>query len=145
MYLLIADGDSESREDIRSNLYSFQPDWKVLTTDSAKECLNIIKNGDNLDAVILSMNLSDMSSLSLSKFIREYSDLPIIVMSLNKDIHAFVKALDSGASDYIVYPFNEQIFIARLKALVRRRNWDIQARKRKMEKATDKRNGGDAY
>jgi two-component system response regulator MtrA len=67
-----------------------------------------------------------MSGLDLVKQIRDDSDVPVIVLSRNKDIHTLVKAFDLGANDYIVKPLNKQIFIARLKAIIRRSLWNIQ-------------------
>jgi DNA-binding response OmpR family regulator len=43
-------------------------------------------------------------------------------------MQTLVKAFDAGTNEYIVKPFNKAIFMARLKALLRRRAWDIQAR-----------------
>jgi DNA-binding response OmpR family regulator len=88
-----------------------------------------VKNGSCPDVVILGMHLYDISSLDLLKKIRDDSDVPVIVLSDDKNMDTLVKAFNAGANDYIMKPFNKAIFIARLKALIRRRTWDIQVKK----------------
>ncbi len=60
--------------------------------------------------------------------IRDYSDIPVLYLSEEKDIFSLVKAFDRGANDYILVPFNEKIFVARLKSLIRREQWDVQTK-----------------
>jgi DNA-binding response OmpR family regulator len=127
MEILIADTNSEILEDVLLTLNQYQPDWQLSIINAGKECLDIIKNGNCPDAVILGMQLSDMSGFELIGHIRDDSDIPVIFLSCDKDIQTLVKAFDSGANDYIVKPFNKAVFIARLKALIRRREWDIKA------------------
>jgi DNA-binding response OmpR family regulator len=128
MKILIADIDSEIIEDVGFTLNKFQPDWYLSIIDSGSQCLDIVKNGECPDAVILGMQLSDMSGLDLIQQLHDDSDVPVIVLSPDKDIQTLIKAFDAGANDYIVKPFNKQIFIARLKALIRRRMWDIRGK-----------------
>jgi PleD family two-component response regulator len=127
MKMLIANSNSETIKNISLILNSYQPDWQVLVVDSGKECLDTIKNGNCPDAIILGMQLSDMSGLELTGRIRDDSDVPVIFLSDNNDIAILVKAFDAGANDYIVKPLKERIFIAKLEALLRRKMWDIQA------------------
>jgi DNA-binding response OmpR family regulator len=132
--ILIADTDSETIEIISRILGVEQPDWNISLISSGKQCLDIVKNGSCPDVVILGMQLTDMSGLDLIERIRDYSDIPVIVLSCYKDIYTLVKAFDVGVNDYIVKPFSKQIFVARLEALVRRKMWDIQTREYKLYK-----------
>ena len=70
------------------------------------------------------MELSDISGLELIELIRDDSDTPIIFLSDDKEIKTLVKAFDRGATDYIVKPFSNNVFMARLKALIRREVWN---------------------
>jgi DNA-binding response OmpR family regulator len=124
MKILIADIDSEMLNDIRRTLNKYQPDWQLDTVNDGKQCLKAIKNDDRPDVVITGIELPDMPDFKLVEEIREYSDIPVVVLSGNKDIFTLVRAFDAGANDYIVKPFNNRIFVARLKALIRRREWD---------------------
>ncbi len=134
--VLIADKDFNSIEDVIFAIIQHHPDWVVSFTASGKECLNRLKNGDCHDVAILGVELPDMSDFKLVEQVREYSDIPIIVLSADNDIYMLVGAFDAGASDYIVKPFDNRMLIARLKALKRRRDWDIEARRKKTKRVT---------
>jgi DNA-binding response OmpR family regulator len=127
MSIFISDTDHDTMGDILLYMNVYQPDWKLSVIDSGKQCLDILRNGICPDAIIVGMQLSDMSGLELTGHIRNDSDVPIIVLSHDRDMRTLVKAFDAGADEYIVKPFNNQLLIARLKALIRRRNWDIRA------------------
>ncbi len=127
MKIFIADSNNEAMEGMVSILNRRQPDWTVVIMNSGKQCLDTLRNGSCPDAFILGIQLTDMSGLELVIKIRDDSDMPIIVLSSDEDIHTLVETFDAGANDYIVKPFNEVIFVARLKALVRRRIWNSQA------------------
>jgi two-component system response regulator MtrA len=126
MKILIADHDKESIENTKFALSSYQPDWHLSIINSGKECLDIVKNGNHPDVIILGMQLEDMSGLDLIKQIRDDSNVPVIVLSQDKDIRTLVEFFDAGANDYIVKPFNKAIFVALLKAAARRMKWNIQ-------------------
>jgi DNA-binding response OmpR family regulator len=127
--IIIVNTDSEAIENINCILTQEQLDWKLSIINSGKECLDVVKNGSCPDVVILGMQLSDMLGFDLLERVRDYSDIPIIVLSHHKDIFNLVKAFDLGANDYVEMPFNRILFLARLKALIRRVNWNIQAGK----------------
>ncbi len=132
MRVLIADNDFNNVEDAASIIIQCQPDWTLTFVNSARECLNILKNGNYHDVAILSAELPDMFDFKLIEQIREHSDIPVIVISPKADIFRLVKAFDAGASDYIEKPFNKKVLIARLKASKRRREWDIQAQENEL-------------
>ena len=138
--ILIADTNSEMIENVRITLNINQPDWNLSIIDSGKQCLDMVKNGSCPYIVILGMELSDMSGFELIEKIRDYSDVPVVFFSDNNDIQILVRAFDSGANDYIVWPFNKTIFVARLKAMMRRRDWDIQSIEKKLASVNDKQN-----
>ena len=131
--VLIAGTKNEVTQDVNLALNTNEQDCQIKTTNSGNYCLDIIKNGNGADVVIIDMNLSDIPCFDLVEKIREDSDIPIVVLSCDEDIFALVRALDTGANDYIVRPFNKRIFAARIKALIRRREWDTQARNNRIK------------
>ena len=137
MNILISSIDSGFTGNIVSTLNVLQPEWKVLLVGLGRECLNIIQNEDNSDVIIIDTKMTDMSGFELTGRIRDNSDIPILFISKRKNIKTLIKALDSGADDYMVFPFNKAILIARLKALIRRRNWDIQTNEKRGGKAVN--------
>jgi two-component system KDP operon response regulator KdpE len=72
------------------------------------------------DAVILDLVLPDMSGSEVSKELRTWTTVPVIVLSVVGDEHQKVAALDAGADDYVTKPFGVDELLARLRAALRR-------------------------
>ncbi|MEZ5095606.1 MAG: response regulator transcription factor [Nocardioides sp.] len=70
--------------------------------------------------VLLDLGLPDVDGLTLIPMIRAASDVPIIVITAQDDDPTMVRALDSGADDYIVKPFGTEQVAARIRAVLRR-------------------------
>jgi two-component system, OmpR family, KDP operon response regulator KdpE len=70
--------------------------------------------------VLLDLGLPDVSGLTLISMIRAASEVPIIVITAQDDDPTMVKALDSGADDYVVKPFGTDQVAARIRAVLRR-------------------------
>lgn len=74
--------------------------------------------------VLLDLGLPDVGGLTLISMIRAASQVPIIVITAQDDDPTMVKALDSGADDYIVKPFGTDQVAARIRAVLRRGSRD---------------------
>ncbi|MGZ8738712.1 MAG: response regulator transcription factor [Nocardioides sp.] len=72
------------------------------------------------DVVLVDLGLPDLSGLDLIRMIRATSSVPIIVITAQDDDPTMVKALDSGADDYVVKPFGTEQLAARIRAVLRR-------------------------
>jgi two-component system KDP operon response regulator KdpE len=72
------------------------------------------------DAVILDIGLPDIDGFVVTTCIRREYELPIIVLSARAEEQHQVRALDSGANDYVVKPFREGELMARVRAALRR-------------------------
>ncbi len=70
--------------------------------------------------VLLDLGLPDVDGLTLISMIRAASAVPIIVITARDDDPTMVKALDSGADDYVVKPFGTDQVAARIRAVLRR-------------------------
>lgn len=71
------------------------------------------------DIVVLDLGLPDMDGKQVIGRIREWSQVPILILSVRQAEDEKVAALDSGANDYVVKPFGVAEFLARLRALLR--------------------------
>ena len=71
------------------------------------------------DVIILDLGLPDMDGLAIIKSVREWSQLPIIVVSARANERDKVTALDLGADDYITKPFGTSELLARLRTTLR--------------------------
>ena len=75
----------------------------------------------NADVVILDLGLPDMDGTDVIARIREWSDVPIIVLSVRDGEADKVAALDLGADDYVAKPFGMAELLARIRAVLRHR------------------------
>jgi DNA-binding response OmpR family regulator len=78
------------------------------------------------EVILMDLGLPDMDGLDVSKTIREFSTVPIIIVSARGDELDRVLGLELGADDYVVKPFSQRELLARIKA-VTRRGHDVQS------------------
>jgi two-component system KDP operon response regulator KdpE len=74
------------------------------------------------DAIILDLGLPDMNGIAVLKNLREWTQTPVIVLTVHDGESEKVECLDSGADDYVTKPFNTAELLARLRATIRRAN-----------------------
>lgn len=85
------------------------------------EALNFLEK-QTFDVVLLDVMMPEMNGWDLCKQIRNFSDIPIIMVTAREQKRDIVKGLKLGADDYITKPFNEDELLARIEALLRRRS-----------------------
>lgn len=73
------------------------------------------------DIVLLDLGLPDMDGIEVTKRLREYSEMPIIVISAREQEEDKIKALEAGADDYLTKPFGAGELIARIHVALRHR------------------------
>jgi two-component system KDP operon response regulator KdpE len=73
----------------------------------------------NPDVVLLDLGLPDLDGLEVTKRLREWTQTPIIVISAREQEQDKVKALDTGADDYLTKPFNAGELLARIRVALR--------------------------
>jgi two-component system, OmpR family, KDP operon response regulator KdpE len=93
--------------------------YEVVTTATMEEALDALAL-NQFDAAILDLLLPDGDGVGLTERIREWSELPVIVLSAVGEEEQKVRALRAGADDYITKPFGPDELMARLEAVLRR-------------------------
>jgi two-component system KDP operon response regulator KdpE len=93
--------------------------YEVITASSGEEALNQIGK-QAPDLVILDLVMPEMSGLDVCRRVREFSTVPIIVLSAKGSESDKVAALDLGADDYVTKPFGMDELLARIRAVLRR-------------------------
>lgn len=93
-------------------------DYQFISAYSADEGIRSAASMQP-DLVILDIGLPEKTGFEVIKAIREWSELPIIVLSARIDEDSKIKALDEGANDYVTKPFSMGELLARVKAFLR--------------------------
>jgi DNA-binding response OmpR family regulator len=95
------------------------PDAIVVSATSGKRGISLVKT-ETPDVVILDINLPDMSGFDILRSLREFSSVPVIILTVRADDTDMLRGLEAGADDYIIKPFNYLTLLARVKTVLRR-------------------------
>jgi len=93
-------------------------DYKVIKADSGKEGISMTASYSP-DLVLLDLGLPDMDGIDVLKNIREWTNIPVVVVSARGHEREKVEALDLGADDYITKPFGTSELLARIRTGIR--------------------------
>jgi len=115
--ILVVDDEKMIVKGIRFSL--LQEGWEVDAAYDGEEGLRLAKSND-YDAVLLDIMLPQRSGMDVLREIREFSDMPVIMLTAKGEDIDKVTGLEYGADDYITKPFNLLEVKARLKAIMRR-------------------------
>ena len=96
-----------------------QDEMAVTAAYDGEEALELAKNND-FDIILLDVMLPGLSGFEVCQSIREFSDVPIIMLTAKGDDMDKILGLEYGADDYITKPFNILEVKARIKAIIRR-------------------------
>ena len=93
--------------------------YEVDTAPDGEEALDRVATGSP-DVVVLDLNMPVMGGLEVTRRIRAWSSVPILVLSVRDEEPDKISALDLGADDYLTKPFGVGELLARVRALLRR-------------------------
>jgi two-component system KDP operon response regulator KdpE len=115
--ILVVDDEPQILRVMRASLPA--RGYDLRTAAAGEEALELITK-EMPDLVILDMVLPGMSGLEVCRRVRQFSSVPIIVLSAKGGELEKVAALDSGADDYVTKPFGLEELFARMRAVLRR-------------------------
>ena len=115
--ILAADDEERYLHLIKVNLESVG--YKVTTSQNGTEALELVFS-QNPDLVILDIMMPGMDGITLCERIRQFSNIPVIMLTARGEEQDRVKGLNAGADDYVTKPFSALELIARVKAVLRR-------------------------
>lgn len=95
-----------------------QAGYDVITADKGNDALTLTAS-HKPDMILLDLGLPDMDGIEVLRLIREWSEVPIIVVSARQNESEIVEALDSGAHDYVSKPFGNDVLLARIRTCFR--------------------------
>ncbi len=115
--VLTADDDPQLLRLIARNL-QFE-DYEVLTASDGQQALALIE-AHQPDAVLLDVMMPKMDGFTVCQRVREFSMVPIIIVTARGQDQEKIRGLDLGADDYLTKPFSVDELLARVRAVLRR-------------------------
>lgn len=93
--------------------------YDVVTAVSGRGALEKVE-GEKPDLIVLDLGLPDLDGVEVCRAVRETSNVPIVVLTARGAESDKVRALDTGADDYVTKPFGVEELLARVRAALRR-------------------------
>jgi two-component system KDP operon response regulator KdpE len=115
--ILVVDDEAQIRKML--NIFLTASDFSVEESESGKQAVRMSAS-IKPDLILLDLGLPDMDGKEVIASIREWSQIPIVVLSVRAFDEEVIAALEAGADDYVVKPFNAGVLAARIKANLRK-------------------------
>jgi len=114
--VLIVDDEAQIRKFLRISLEA--NGFEAIEAETAQRAIQLAAT-QNPALVILDLGLPDLDGKNVVARLREWSGVPILILSVRSAENEKVAALDAGANDYVVKPFGIQELLARIRSLLR--------------------------
>jgi two-component system, OmpR family, KDP operon response regulator KdpE len=115
--ILVVDDEPGLRELVRINLE--HEGFAVLQAENGVQGLEVIQQ-EHPDLVILDVMMPELDGWEVCRRLREFSQVPVLMLTARVQSQDIVTGLESGADDYLLKPFNMDELMARVRALLRR-------------------------
>jgi DNA-binding response OmpR family regulator len=132
--ILVVDDDPSIRKFVRANLEA--RDYSVLLAADGDEALQIVEK-DLPDLIILDIMMPKIDGFEVCRQIREWSKIPIIMLSARENETDKVRCLDCGADDYLTKPFSLRELLSRINAVLRRTRDSLKSTTNSMFQSDD--------
>ncbi len=114
--ILIVDDEPQIRKMLEVTLNSLN--FKTVEAESGGEAIRLA-GSHKPEAVILDLGLPDMDGVDALKRLREWSEIPVVVVSARSDSRHIIEAFEAGANDYMTKPFDMNVLLVRLNAAIK--------------------------
>ena len=118
--ILVVDDEQRMRKLVRDFLT--KQDFTVLEAADGEEAVDIFLENKDIILVILDVMMPKMDGWQTCREIRQYSKVPIIMLTARGDERDELRGFELGVDEYIAKPFSPKILVARVQALLRRSN-----------------------
>ncbi len=114
--VLVVDDERSIRRFLKASLGS---QFVILEATNGEEALTAVAT-EHPDVIILDLGLPDIDGVEVTRRLREWTQIPIIIVSVREQEKDKIAALDAGADDYLTKPFGVGELMARLRVALRR-------------------------
>lgn len=123
--IAIADDDPKMIRLVRRNLE--QAAYRVVSASDGPGAISLVESEDP-DLLVLDVVMPGMDGCEVLRRLREFTWLPVIILSGKDDEHDIVRGLEAGADDYVTKPFAPKELLARIQAVLRRASFSAEER-----------------
>lgn len=115
-HILVIDDEPQILRALRTILTAHR--YRVSVARNGEEGLAVAA-AEQPDIIILDLGLPDMDGILVCETLRQWTQVPIIILSVRSEESSKVRALDKGADDYLVKPFGTEELLARIRVAIR--------------------------
>lgn len=116
--ILVVDDESRMRKLVKDFLT--KSNYEVMEAADGAEAVDIFFDNNDISLIILDVMMPKMDGWQVCKEIREYSKVPIIMLTAKSDERDELLGFELGVDEYISKPFSPKILVARVEAILRR-------------------------
>ncbi len=116
--ILVVDDEERMRKLVRDFLVKHG--YIVVEAANGEEAYNIFTSSNDISLIIMDIMMPKMNGYETSEEIRKLSDVPIILLTAKSEEKDELKGFEIGVDEYITKPFNPNILVARVEAILRR-------------------------
>jgi len=117
--VLIIEDDQATVEMVALAFEFRWPEATLVSTAKGAEGAELVEK-ESPDVVVLDLGLPDVDGMDVLREIRQFSDVPVIILTGRTEESAIVRGLEWGADDYVTKPFDAMVLLARVKNVLRR-------------------------
>jgi two-component system KDP operon response regulator KdpE len=115
--ILIVDDEEEIRKML--GIFLDASDFKVVEAENSKQAIRMATSVKP-DLIVLDLGLPDMDGREVVTALRQWSQVPILVLTVRSEDEEVAAVLNAGADDYVTKPFNADVLLARINANLRK-------------------------
>ncbi len=116
--ILVVDDESRMRKLVHDFLE--KNNYEVLEAENGEQAVDLFFEKNDIDLIILDVMMPKMDGWQVCKEIRQYSSVPIIMLTAKSDERDELLGFELGVDEYISKPFSPKILVARVEAILRR-------------------------
>jgi CheY-like chemotaxis protein len=118
MNILLVEDDRHVQDALKLFFHIFWPEADLSVCNDGLNGINMAKK-KVFDLILLDIGLPDMDGFEVLSWIRLFSNMPVVVLSAQRDKEQILRAMQAGASDYIVKPFKQIDLMLRIKKAIK--------------------------
>ncbi len=116
--ILVVDDESRMRKLVKDFLT--KSNYEVIEAEDGAQAIDLFFEQNDIALIILDVMMPNMDGCQVCKEIREYSKVPIIMLTAKSDERDELQGFELGVDEYISKPFSPKILVARVEAILRR-------------------------